>query len=64
MKKMTISAELFDDLQGLRREGESLTDALERMVRGLKDSGVVVTGPGKSPNDAWRGGSLDTPVTD
>ena len=64
MSKMKISAELFDDLQGLRRQGESLTEALERMTRTLKDSSVVVTGPGKSANDAWRGGSLDATVDD
>lgn len=64
MIKIEISEELFDDLQGLRREGESLTETLERMARTLKDSGVVVTRPGDNPKDAWRGGKLDTPVGD
>lgn len=64
MSMLSVSAELYDDLQGLRREGESLSAALKRMVGTLKDSGVVVTGPGQKADDAWRGGRLDAPVKD
>lgn len=64
MSRITISAELHEDLQGIRREGEDLTHALARMARTLRDAGVVATGPGKTAQDAWRGGSVDTPVAD
>lgn len=60
MVSVRISRETYDDLQGLRQEGETLAQALERMARVLQKSGVVSTGPGRG-GDAWRGGRLDAP---
>ncbi len=56
MIKIKVSQETFENLSGLRREGETLTQTLERMALALKESGVVVTGPGKEKDDAWKRG--------
>jgi len=58
MKNIKISAETYDNLQGIRRENETLTEALERMALALHESGVVSTSPDNKENDPWKRGPL------
>lgn len=43
-RTIEVSVETYDNLDGIRREGETLTSALDRMARALRASGVVATG--------------------